>query len=389
MTFPKDPIAAVTHANPYPYYADLVARAPIYYDETLGLWVASGAAAVTVVLQSDQCKVRPAAEPVPKALLGSPAADIFRYLIRMNVGAGHCPFNRAVSATLDSIAAARITEGSRKWARFLFDEIEPRRDAGRLTDFAFRLSVYVIGSLLGVSDGELPRIASSMGEFVRCVAPGSSADQIERGKRAAGDLLETFRALFRAAPADGLLAILAREARRVGREDRDVIVGNGIGFLSQAYEATAGLIGNTLLALAAHRELCERIKNDPEFLRDVIQEVLRYDPPTHNTRRFLVRDGIVAGRKMKQGDAVLVCLAAANRDPAANAGPEHFDPLKKDRRLFTFGVGIHACPGAALANAIAQAGVAQVLEPGGDFTKLTHAVTYRVSANTRIPLFGN
>src|SRR5713226_7474351 len=148
MEFPRDPVAAVTHRDPYPYYARLVAEKPFYRDEALGLWVASSAAAVTAVLTSDLCRVRPPAEPVPKALLGSPAADIFRYLIRMNEGAGHCPFNRAVSATLDSIAAARITEGSRKWAQFLFDEIEPRRDAGRLTDFAFRLSVYVIGSLL-------------------------------------------------------------------------------------------------------------------------------------------------------------------------------------------------------------------------------------------------
>ncbi len=387
MTLPKDPIAAVTHANPYPYYADLVARAPIYYDETLGLWVASSADAVAAVMQSDLCKVRPPAEPVPKALLGSPAADIFRVLIRMNDGAGHCPFNRAVAATLESIDATRAAEESGKWARVLFDEITPRSDPGRLTDFSFRLSVYVIGSLLGVSSGELPQIASSMSEFVRCVAPGGSADQIEQGKRAAGRLLETFRTLFRAAPADGLLAILAREAQRVGREDTDVIIANGIGFLSQAYEATAGLIGNTLLALIAHPGLYERVESDPGILYDLIQEVLRYDPPVQNTRRFPAREGIVAGRKMKEGDAVLVVLAAANRDPAVNTTPERFDIFRKDRRIFTFGVGIHVCPGAALATTIAQAGVAHIVGSGMNLMPLAQAVTYRVSANTRIPLF--
>ncbi len=43
MTFPADPIAAVIHPDPYPYYADLVARRPLYRDAALGLWVAASA----------------------------------------------------------------------------------------------------------------------------------------------------------------------------------------------------------------------------------------------------------------------------------------------------------------------------------------------------------
>ncbi len=34
-TFTLDPISAVTHPHPYPYYADLVVHKPLYYDETL------------------------------------------------------------------------------------------------------------------------------------------------------------------------------------------------------------------------------------------------------------------------------------------------------------------------------------------------------------------
>src|SRR5579863_6646987 len=77
MPFPHNPIAAVIHPDPYPYYAHLVADRPLYRDETLGLWVASSAAMVRAVLMSDICRVRPLTEPIPKALLGSPAATIF------------------------------------------------------------------------------------------------------------------------------------------------------------------------------------------------------------------------------------------------------------------------------------------------------------------------
>ena len=40
---PQDPIAAVTHPDPYPYYADLAARRPLYRDDALQIWVASSA----------------------------------------------------------------------------------------------------------------------------------------------------------------------------------------------------------------------------------------------------------------------------------------------------------------------------------------------------------
>src|SRR4030095_7484258 len=86
---PRDPVAAVTHPDPYPYYAELVAARPLYRDDLQGDWVASSAAAVTAVLTSERCRVRPPAEPVPKALVGSPAGEIFRRLVRMTDGAGH------------------------------------------------------------------------------------------------------------------------------------------------------------------------------------------------------------------------------------------------------------------------------------------------------------
>lgn len=387
---PADPIAAVTHRDPYPYYADLVADKPLHRDDKLGLWVASSAAAVTAVLTHDACRVRPPHEPVPPAIVGSPAGEIFRRLVRMNDGAGHCPFNRAIAAALASVAPAAIAQQSRRHAKALADELEPTTDPGRLTEFGFRLSAHVIGSLLGVPPDKLNQTAQWTGEFVRCVFPGSTPAQIERGKRAAGNLLDLFRDLYardRSRAEASLLATLAREGERVGRSEPDAIIANGIGLLSQAYEAGAGLLGNTLLALAARPGLHDRFARDAIRGHDVILEVLRYDPPTHNTRRFLARDATVAGQEMKTGDAILVVLAAANRDADANPAPNRFDPARPARRLYTFGAGQHACPGEAFAITIAGAGVRYLIEAGLDFAPLPGRVAYRPSANVRIPVF--
>ena len=70
---PTDPIAAVTHADPYPYYAALARERPLYRDDTLNLWVASSPQAIAQVLAHPAARVRPPAEPVPRGLCPGPA----------------------------------------------------------------------------------------------------------------------------------------------------------------------------------------------------------------------------------------------------------------------------------------------------------------------------
>jgi cytochrome P450 len=107
-----------------------------------------------------------------------------------------------------------------------------------------------------------------------------------------------------------------------------------------------------------------------------------------NTRRFIAEDAVICGRALRGGDAVLVLLAAANRDPAANPRPERFDLDRSSRRIFTFGAGAHACPGPRLAKAIAAAGVLELLERGFDPDGLALPPVYRRSVNSRVPLLG-
>jgi cytochrome P450 len=388
MERPSDPIAAVTHPDPYPYYADLVGQR-VHRDAALGLWIAASAADVTAVLGSDRCRVRPPAEPIPRALLGSPAGDIFGHLVRMNDGAMHGPVKQAVSSTLASIDIAGARTTAAACAERLAHELEPVSHHERLADFAFQLPVHVVATLLGVAASRLPQTAVWVGEFVRCIAPGSTPEQIERGTSAAAHLREMFRARLpaRASGGDALLGRLAVDVERANRAGVDVVVSNGIGLLSQAYEATAGLIGNTLVALAREREVRRQLEANPALVREIVAEVVRHDPPVQNTRRFVARSGDVAGVSMSEGDAVLVVLAAANRDPAANTHPERFDVHRPARRAFTFGTGAHACPGEALSTAIAAAGVERLLRSGVEPDALLDTLVYRASANTRIPLF--
>lgn len=373
---PADPIAAVTHEDPYSYYADLVARRPLFRHDGLGLWVAASAAAVTAVLTNEGCRVRPFAEPVPAAIVGSPAGEIFGRLVRMNDGARHTPLKTHVTAALDALAPRRVAALSATWARTLADELQPRGGGRALDDFVWRLAPSVVGSLLGAPPALIPDLVGVTGDFVRGIGPGASPEALERGAAAASRLLEIGRTL---ASGDGLVAALAHDARG---QEAEAAIANALGFLSQSYEATAGLIGNTLVALALRPEL--RRHRMPA----VVTEVVRHDAPVQNTRRFVAVDAVVAGEAMKAGDAIIVVLAAANRDPTANVDPARFDIERPAPRTFTFGLGPHACPGATLATTIAAAGVTALVGGGLALEDLAQPVRYRPSVNTRVPIFG-
>ena len=390
--WPADPVAAATHADPYPYYAHLVAQRPLYRDDALGLWVASGHAAVTAVLAHDACRVRPPSEPVPQAIVGSPAADIFGHLVRMNDGARHCPFKQAVTATLSSLDEARVVAVARDRATALAARHAPHRDRHGLTRFIFAFPVGVLARLLGVPDDRLDDVADGVRRYVGAVSPLADAAALEAGKRGARQLIDLFRHLLEdpeRMERDALLGLLARKVVAAGRSPIEPIIANGIGFMTQAYEATAALTGSTLLALADHGDSRTALRRDPALIDAAVAEVLHFDPPTHSTRRFLAHDAVVAGQPMRTGDAILVLLAAAGRDPAANPDPDRFDILRKDRRILNFGSGVHACPADRLAPRLASFAVGHLLDMGIDLDGLRGGLSYLPSVAVRAPLFGD
>ncbi|KIF07476.1 hypothetical protein PL81_01735, partial [Streptomyces sp. RSD-27] len=175
--------------------------------------------------------------------------------------------------------------------------------------------------------------------------------------------------------ANGLLRELVAAAERGGWAHPGPLLSNAIGFLSQTYDATAGLIGNTLVALARGAGAADT--------GALVREVVRHDAPVQNTRRFAAGAFTHAGSTVEPGQQVLVLLAAANRDPAVNPDPHALSPGRVNPTVFTFGAGAHRCPGGELAVAVATA-VVDGLRRAGWSTTATPA--YRPLANARIPL---
>src|SRR6185437_11784846 len=141
-----DPLQAVTHPNPYPYYAALRQCAPLIRDEATHLWVAARAQAVTAVLGDARLTVRPANEPVPRAIVGQPAGEVFGRLARMTEGESHRAARQALIAGLSFVDANAVFRSARDLAIAFLERFDAR-DAALLDALAFALPVHIVAQL--------------------------------------------------------------------------------------------------------------------------------------------------------------------------------------------------------------------------------------------------
>ncbi|RKH35266.1 cytochrome P450 [Corallococcus praedator] len=376
MTPPTDPYQAVTHPDPYPYYAALCEQGGLQRIPGFEPWIAADAATVQAVLTSEHCRVRPPSEPVPLHLVDSAAGVLFGRLVRMNDAAPYPLVKQALADVLPMVMQAVATEGHRQAAR-LFSESR----LSRLPELALQFPVLVLGSLLGFPEDTLEERARDVEAYVRSVAHPAAS---HAGAEAAARLTEHVAVSLQARPrTPDVLSAFAARMQQVGAPIA-ALVPNAVGLLTQAYEATAGLVGASLLAFARMPELREQLARGECSLEDVVREAARHESPVQNTRRFLPARATLAGQELEAGATVVVVLAAANRDPRVNPQPDAFLPRREARRTFTFGLGAHACPGQALAVTMASAAVERVLASGLDLTPLSQSVTWRASTNARI-----
>lgn len=373
---PADPIAAVTHRDPYPYYREMALSRPFHYDATLKLWVAASASAVAEVLGHADARVRPPGQPVPPALAASAAGDLFGRLIRMNDGAAHAALK---SIVMQRLAALDLDDVRRRAAVVASGLARTDNDDAReATRWMFTLPVLVVADILGLTlecddAGHVgTHVAGFVATFAAGMSPLATAADVDAAVVAAQWLTRSVQAeasRASAASSDGLLHALSCDAA-LASIDAATLVANAVGLMIQACEATAGLVGNTLVALA-HAAM------PPDDVDALVAQVARLDPPVQNTRRFLAVDAVVCGQPLKANDAILVLLAAAAHDPAGQG----------TQRPWTFGAGRHACPGDALAQVLAACTVRTLLARDVRPDRLVRAMRYRPSVNARIPQF--
>jgi cytochrome P450 len=212
---------------------------------------------------------------------------------------------------------------------------------------AFPLPVAVICRLLGVpeEDGEhFHRLSDRMATY----SPDGDA---HRARAEFSQYMTGLADAKRAHPAEDVISDLVRaEAADDDFAPADM-TRLAVGLLFAGHETTVNRIGLGTLLLMTHRERWDELIADPDGRVDAtVEEVMRLGAPGGlGLLRYAHTDVEAAGVTIRRGDAVILSVNAANRDPEAFAQAEEFEPGRPERLHLGFGHGAHFCIGASLA----------------------------------------
>jgi len=131
----------------------------------------------------------------------------------------------------------------------------------------------------------------------------------------------------------------------------------GTGLLIAGHETTANMIGIGVLALLENPEQAALLRDsdDPKFIANAVEELMRYLSIIQNGQRRVAIDDIeIGGELIRAGEGIVIDLAPANWDATVYPEPDRLDLTRDAGQQLGFGYGRHQCVGQQLARAELQ-----------------------------------
>ena len=116
-------------------------------------------------------------------------------------------------------------------------------------------------------------------------------------------------------------------------------------------ETTANTLSGGLLLLLTHPEELRKVRDNPQLIPNMVEEMLRCTAPAQAMPRVVTRDTELGGVSIPAGSQLMLRYISANRDSAIFDQPERFciDRSDADRHLSFGQGGKHVCIGLMLA----------------------------------------
>ncbi|MGW0826304.1 cytochrome P450 [Streptomyces sp. NPDC002845] len=229
--------------------------------------------------------------------------------------------------------------------------------------FAFPLPVMVICELLGVPFEDRDRFRGWSDAFVSLTS--HTAEEVMEQRMSMVQYLGELVRRKREEPADDLMSALVSVHDEDGdRLSEHELITMGITLLVAGHETTVSMIGTCVLTLLRHPEHLAVLRERPEAIDHVVEELLRINPiGDGGPFRITLEDVEIAGSTIPKGSGVIAAVASANQDADRfGEATGDFDPSRSSATAhLAFGHGAHFCLGAALARAELQIAISSLL----------------------------
>ncbi|GAB2814516.1 cytochrome P450 family protein [Streptomyces daliensis] len=352
-------------ADPYPVYRALRAQGPVQRV------LMPGGEAVRMVLGHDAVRT---------ALADPRLRNDIRHSAEFDSDGGHAigrnmlqadpPDHTRLRTLVSRQFTARRIEGLRpriaRVAAGLLDAMEPAGRADLVDAYAYPLPITVICELLGVPAPDRDAFRAWSRDIVAFHDQEAAAAAAVAMSGYLTGLIEEKRRAEPGEDADLLHALVRAHDEDGDRLTPDELLGMAFLLLVAGHETTANLLSGAVHLLLRHPDQLAALRARAALMEGLIEETLRYEPTSQIAAyRYTSEPLTLAGTPLPRGERVVLCLAAANRDPERFEDPDRFD-IHRDpaanRAHLAFSHGIHHCLGAPLARLEASVALPALLE---------------------------
>ena len=351
-------------ADPYPTYARMRQKDPVWHNPASGSWVVTRYTDVLKVLLASEAsyhRVEELLSRVPKeaGLQLEPLRTILTPRLLFTEGEQHARIKRLIMQTFAPHHIQVYGELVAERLRVLLDSLPMGEPVDFLAKVTNLLPGMVILAVLGIRLEEEREMKGWTDDIYAWIghSSGSIVGRTEKALCAVEGLESRLKELIaevRRQPRGDMLSGLVH-ARDEGLILSDLeLVANVIGLINAGQETTTCLLANGLLRLLEFPEQLERLRANPASVASAVEEMLRFDAPAQFIARRVEQPLALEGVQLEPGALIALGLAAANRDETAFNRPDDLDISRSPNPHLSFGHGAHFCVGSALARLEAQ-----------------------------------
>jgi cytochrome P450 family 142 subfamily A polypeptide 1 len=254
------------------------------------------------------------------------------------------------------------------------DDVAEKGECEFVTTVSVPLPLELIAELIGIDKNERVNFHRWSDEMISSDGNYDDPEVMMRATRAFGDYvayLENVIEERRRSPCDDLVSILvdAKDGGILGTNAHefaaDVLEHLGsqeavemaadelkmflVMLMVAGNETTRNAITGGISALIENPAERQKLIDDPSLIPLAIEEIVRYVSPVLNFARTATKDTELRGKKIKEGEKVLLLYPSANRDADVFDEPDRFIADRDPNPHLAFGIGNHFCLGANLA----------------------------------------
>jgi cytochrome P450 len=256
---------------------------------------------------------------------------------------------KAVSPAVAPQQLAAMAPQIRERAAAILDGLPIGKEFDWVDLVSKELTAMTLATLFGAPQKDRRRITYWSDVVTAIPMPGAIVETFEDKIRIFDEYNAYFVGLWNekvnAPPQGDMISMLAHHPQTRNMAPREYF-GNVVLLTVGGNDTTRNTISGSILALNQNPEQYAKLRANPALIPNMVSETIRWQTPLAHMRRTAVRDYEFEGRKIREGDKVIMWYVSGNRDDEVIANPNaYIVDRERARHHVSFGFGIHRCVG--------------------------------------------